>query len=195
MTAAGLVELVIGRIGRAHGLRGDVLVDVRTDDPDRRFYPGAVLTTDPAAAGPLTVARATRRGDRFVVGFEGVSDRHDAEALRGVVLLIDTAALPPLEDPNEFYDHELTGLVVVTMDGTVLGSVEDVLHLPGGDLLSVRRGDGAETLVPFVAKIVPTVDVAGGRVLVDPPAGLLQLATGAPEAAPRNGAPDERPEA
>lgn len=169
------MQLVVGRVGRAHGIRGDVSVDVRTDDPDRRFAPGVVLETDPPERGPLTVAGARWHSGRLLVHFEAVADRTAAEALRGILLVVDSASCPPVDEPDEWWDHDLEGLAVVGTDGTSLGEVAEILHPPGGDLLVVRRLDGTEALVPFVSEIVPEVDVAAGRVVVDPPEGLFDL--------------------
>jgi 16S rRNA processing protein RimM len=169
------VQLVVGRIGRAHGVKGEVAVEVRTDDPDSRFAIGSSLRTDPAERGPLTVVRSRPHSGRLLVLFEGVADRDAAESLRGTLLTVDSADSRPLDDPDEFYDHELMGLEVVTLDGSPVGEVTDVLHPPGPDLLVVGREDGGEVLVPFVRDIVPTVDVPAGRLVVDPPPGLLDL--------------------
>lgn len=166
------MQLVVGRIGRPHGVRGEVAVEVRTDDPGERFAPGAVLQTDPAERGPLTVARTRRHADRLLITFDGVKDRDAADDLRGTYLVIDSAELPELADPDEFHDHELVGLAVLTADGARVGVVDDVTHL-GQDVLVVRRDDGAEALVPFVREIVPEVDVAAGRLVITPPPGLV----------------------
>ena len=180
------MQLVVGRIGKAHGVKGEVAVEVRTDDPDARFAAGTRLSTEPPGRGPLTVVRTRPHSGRLLVVFEGVTDRTAAEALRGTLLTVDSADSAPLDDPDEFYDHELLGLAVVTVDGQEVGEVVDVLHPPGPDLIVVRLGDGSgvpaddsagrEALVPFVRAIVPSVDVPGGRLVVDPPAGLLDLA-------------------
>jgi 16S rRNA processing protein RimM len=169
------VQLVVGRIGRAHGIRGDVFVDVRTDDPETRFAAGSVLATDPAELGPLTVAEARNHSGKLVVSFEGFADRTAAETLRGVRLVIDSADLPPIEDPDEFHDHELVDLAVVLADGTPLGTVTEVIHGPAGDLLAVARAEGGEALIPFIREFVPEIDVTGGRIVVTPPEGLLDL--------------------
>jgi 16S rRNA processing protein RimM len=166
--------LVVGRIGRAHGIRGKVLVALRTDDPDTRFAPGIVLVTDPEERGPLTVVAARRHSGRYVVAFDGVTDRAAAAALTGTALVVDSADLPPTGDPDEFHDAQLLGLRVRSIDGDDIGELADVLHGPGGDLLVIRVED-REVLVPFVREMVPTVDVPGGLVIIDPPEGLLQL--------------------
>ncbi|MCY9787824.1 ribosome maturation factor RimM [Nocardiopsis sp. EMB25] len=169
------MQLVVGRIGRAHGVRGDVAVDVRTDDPAARFAVGSVLATDPAGTGPLRVAATRRHSGKLLVRFEGVKDRDAAEELRGTVLLVDSADIAPIDDPDEFHDHELIDLAVVTTDGDPVGRVEDVLH-HAQDVLVVATADGREVLVPFVSALVPEVDVAAGRLVIDPPDGLLDLA-------------------
>jgi 16S rRNA processing protein RimM len=171
------VQVVVGRIGRPHGIRGEVTVEVRTDSPELRFAPGSVLTTDPARLGPVTVAAARWHGGRLLLHVAGVRDRTGAEALRGAVLSADVGDDEVPEDPEEFYDHQLRGLTVVAVGpaADVVGVVEDVVHLPGQDLLSVRRDGGREVLVPFVAEIVTDIDVDAGRVTVDLPPGLLEL--------------------
>ena len=169
------MELVVGRIGRAHGIRGEVSVDVRTDDPDHRFAPGTVLATDPAGVGPLTVAAGRVHSGRLLLSFEGVSDRTGAEALRGTVLLAEVSADEVTGDPDEFFDHQLVGLAVQLADGSPIGEVAQMLHLPGQDVLAVDRPDGREVLIPFVAELVPEVDLAGRRIVVAPPDGLLEL--------------------
>lgn len=190
-----MVEVVVGRIGRPHGVRGEVTVEVRTDSPEERFAAGAVLTPDPAGPAPLVVDAARWHGGRLLVGFAGVTDRTSAERLRGLRLVVDVPAGQQPEDPEEFYDHQLVGLRAETVDGAEVGTVTEVLHLPGQELLAVRRADGRETLVPFVAEIVPEVDVAGGRLLLDPPAGLLDESDhpAAPPARPRSSGSPRHP--
>jgi 16S rRNA processing protein RimM len=166
--------VVVGRIGRPHGVRGEVTVEVRTDDPDLRFVPGAVLRTDPADRGPVTVTRAHWHGTTLLLSLEGVDSREAAEAVRNTELLVDVADLPEIEDPDSFYDHQLVGLAVRLPDGSVLGEVSAVRH-EAQDLLVVRRRGAGDVLVPFVAAIVPTVDLDGGFVEVEPPEGLLDL--------------------
>ena len=169
------MQLVVGRIARAHGIGGEVAVEVRTDSPDLRFAPGAVIETDPAERGPLTVERARWHSGRLLVAFAGVADRTTAESLRNTLLVADSASSPSVEGEDEYWDHQLVDLAVAAVDGSPLGTVAEVLHPPGGDLLVVRRPDGAELLIPFVRAIVPTVDLDAGRVVVDPPEGLLEL--------------------
>jgi 16S rRNA processing protein RimM len=170
--------VVVGRIGRPHGVRGEVTVEVRTDDPDLRFVPGAVFATDPPDRGPLTVAGRRWHREVLLLTVEGsaglVDSREAAEELRNTELLLDVAALPELDDPEDFYDHQLVALTARLTDESELGEVVAVRH-EGADLLVVRRADGGEVLIPFVAAIVPTVDLAGGFLVVDPPEGLLDL--------------------
>lgn len=169
------MQLTVARIGRAHGLRGEVALDVRTDDPAARLAAGAVLATEPADRGPLTVARTREQQGRWYVTFAEAPDRTAAEALRGVVLVVDVADDATTEDDDEdaWYPHELAGLRAEHVDGRLLGEVVGLEHLPAQDALVLREPDGARTLVPFVRAIVPVVDVAGGRVVLDPPGGLL----------------------
>lgn len=166
--------VVVGRIGRPHGVRGEVTVEVRTDDPDSRFVPGAVFATEPPSRGPLTVAGVHWHSGTLLLRIEGVADRTAAEELRNTELAVAVDDLPEIEDPDSFYDHQLVGLTARLVDGSELGEVTEVRH-EAQDLLVVRRSDDAETLVPFVTAIVPTVDVAGGYLVVDPPEGLLDL--------------------
>ncbi len=173
--------LVVGRIGKPQGIKGEVTVQVRTDDPDARFAPGAVLHTDPADRGPVTVTGARWQNGRLVVALEGVADGTAAEQLRETLLQVDARTLPPPEDEDEFHDHVLRGMAAVRTDGSALGEVVDVLHLPHGDVLVVQRSDGPELLVPFVKAMVPVVDVAARRLEVDPPEGLLDLTPDAGE--------------
>lgn len=168
-----MTRLAVGRIGRAHGVRGEVSVDVSTDDPGVRFAPGSSLATDRPGLGPLTVESVRPHSGRLLVRFAGVGDRTAAEALRGALLVVDASDIPPSADPDEFHDQQLIGLRAVTADGAEIGEVVDVEH-PGQDLLIIRRGDGGDALVPFVRALVPEVDVPGGRIVIDPPPGLLE---------------------
>ena len=168
------MQLVIGRIGRPHGVLGLVTVEVRTDDPQVRFAPGTALVTDPPERGPLVVTQARTHSGRLLLAFAGVDDRGAAEGLRGTLLVAEVDPHASPEDPEEFYDHQLIGLDVVGRGGARIGTVAEVLHLPGQDVLAVRRPAGPEVLVSFVAAIVPEVDLPGGRVVIDPPPGLVE---------------------
>jgi len=166
--------MVVGRIGKARGIKGHAFVMPFTDDPEVRFAVGSVLQTEPAAAGPLSIASFSMASGKVVLSFDGVEDRTAIEALRGVQLVIAREARPPLEDPDDFYTSDLIGLAARTVGGADLGAVADVIDIAGADYL-VLDVDGAEKLVPFVSAIVPTVDVGGGFVLIDPPDGLFEL--------------------
>ena len=166
------MQLTVARIGRAHGLRGEVALDLRTDSPEQRLAVGQVLATEPAAAGPLTVAGTRSQHGRWFASFREVPDRTAAEALQGVELVVDADVDP--DDEDAWYPHELRGLRAEHTDGRRIGTIDGLEHLPAHDVLVlVEDGSGARTLVPFVRAIVPVVDVAGGRVVLDPPAGLL----------------------
>lgn len=167
------MQLVVGRIGAPHGVRGEVAVEVRTDDPAARFAEGSVLSTEPAASGPLTVESRRWHKGRLLVRFAKVPHRTAAERLRGTMLVVDSTELPPSEVRDELNDHELLGLAVVTSAGHEFGITEDVLHLPGHDVLVVRSHAGTDVLVPFASAIVGEVDRAAGRIVADPPPGLL----------------------
>ncbi|MCP2262409.1 16S rRNA processing protein RimM [Streptoalloteichus tenebrarius] len=172
------MDVVVGRVAKAHGIRGELVVDVRTDSPEERFAVGSALGAHlrDGTSRTVTVAAARPHAGRLLVRFEGVTGRDAAEAMRGALLTVDTAALPPTEDPDEFYDHELEGLVAELEDGTTVGRVTEVVHGPAGELLVLAAPDGREILVPFVGEIVPEVDVAGGRLVLTPPPGLLDEA-------------------
>ncbi|MEE1786491.1 ribosome maturation factor RimM [Streptomyces sp. SP17BM10] len=167
------MQLVVGRIGRAHGIRGDVSVEVRTDEPELRLGPGAVVLTDPASAGPLTVESGRVHSGRLLLRFAGVKDRNAAEALRGTLLISEVDPDESPEDPEEYYDHQLIGLDVVLSDGTPVGELTEVVHLPYQDLLTVKKADGTEVLVPFVSQIVPIIDLENQRAVITPPGGLI----------------------
>ncbi|MET8873971.1 ribosome maturation factor RimM [Nocardia sp. NPDC004604] len=171
------MELVVGRVAKSHGVRGELVVEVRTDDPDARFAPGVRLRGRAARSNEVrefTVESAREHSGRLLVQLVGVSDRTAADALRGTLFVVDSADLPPSEDPDEYYDHELEGLTVQLTDGTVVGEVTEVLHSAAGELLSVRAADdGREILIPFVTAIVPTVSLTDHLVVIDPPEGLL----------------------
>ncbi|WP_415646172.1 ribosome maturation factor RimM [Stackebrandtia soli] len=167
--------LVVGRLTRPHGVRGDLICEVRTDEPEKRFTSGSVFVTDPEAAGPLTVAAARWYQGKMLLTIDGVSDRNGAEDLRGVLLCVDSADVDTPTDPDEFADHQLVGLSVVDVEGETIGVVARVDHSPAHDMLIVDRPGAGQALIPFIRQMVPTVDVDGGRIVVDPPQGLLDL--------------------
>jgi len=167
------MRVVVGRIGRPHGVRGVVTVEPRTDEPDRRFAPGAEFAVN-GSARLLVVERIHWHSGRLLLTFEGVHDRNAAEALRGVLLEIERPVDETPEDPEEFYDDALEGCQVELPDGQPVGQVREVVHLPGQDLLAVVRADETEVLVPFIQLFVPVVDVRARRIVIDPPDGLLE---------------------
>jgi 16S rRNA processing protein RimM len=175
------MSTVVARIGKPHGLRGEVTVQLHTDVPERRLAVGAVLATE-AEAGSGVPRALTVRSTRvhrgiWLVGFEEVPDRTGAESLRGTRLVIDGADEDPAAELDEdaFTEDELAGLAVVDTAGVVLGEVVGLDLGAAQDRLVVRLADGREALVPFVTAIVPTVDVEGGHVVLDAPPGLLDL--------------------
>jgi 16S rRNA processing protein RimM len=165
------MDHVVARIGRAHGLRGEVTVEVRTDVPEQRFVPGAVFATDPVERGPLTLAGVRDQGAVLLLAFEEVLDRTAAEALRGTLLIVTADAS---DEPDAWYEDELVGLRVEDTAGVLLGKLERLETGGAQDLLVVRPAiPGPLVRVPFVTALVPVVDVAGGRVVVDPPGGMF----------------------
>lgn len=172
------MDLVVGRVVKAHGVTGELTVDVRTDDPGGRFLPGATLRGRPSRGGverEYVIESMRPHGERLLVRLVGVGDRNSADALRGTVFLVDSADLPPIDDPDEFYDHQLEGMTVTTVAGHPVGTVAEVLHTAAGELLSVKDADGAEILVPFVSAIVTAVSLEDQTIQIDPPEGLLEL--------------------
>ena len=175
------MRLVVARIGRAHGLRGEVTVEVRTDVPEQRFTPGAQLHVcdgaryrELSSAGrptTLTVTSARDHNSVLLLTFAEIGDRTAAEAMRNAMLECDIR--DDSDEPDAWYDHQLVGLAVHDPAGVLLGEVVAVQHLPVQDLLVVRRPSGQERLVPFVQALVPEVDVSGGRIVVAAPVGLL----------------------
>jgi 16S rRNA processing protein RimM len=168
------VQVVVARIGRPHGVRGDVTVEPRTDEPNRRLATGAVLVTDSTSHPTLTVDTSRWHSGRLLLHFQEVSSRSEVEALRGTLLSVDVDPHERPADPDEFYDHQLVGLSVVLPDGSAVGVVSEVGH-GAQDLLIVARPEGGTVMVPFVTAIVPEVDLDARRVVIDPPVGLLDL--------------------
>ncbi len=173
-----MIEVVVGRVGRPHGIRGEVTIEVRTDEPGHRFADGAVLRAEPprGSASPLralSVAGSRWHRSTLLVRFDELPDRDTAEAARGILLFatVDVADSPA--DPDEFYAHQLVGLAAYDEQGTHLGEVSALVRGGAQDLLTVRTPDGREALVPFVKALVPEVDLAGGKVVVADRPGLV----------------------
>jgi 16S rRNA processing protein RimM len=173
------LELTVGRVAKPHGVAGEVIVEVRTDDPELRFAPGAVLRAKGTDHGErnYVVESVRPHGSRLLVRLAGVADRDAADALRGDWFVIDSADLPPIDEPDTYYDHQLEGLRVQTITGREIGIVAEVLHTAAGELLAVNRDQAGELLVPFVSAIVTSVSLDTGIVEIDPPDGLLELET------------------
>jgi 16S rRNA processing protein RimM len=164
------MKVTVARIGRAHGLKGDVALDVRTDVPLQRLVVGAVFDTQPPDAGPLTLTSVRQHGGRWVAGFAELSDRDAAEGARDVELEIEA---DESEEDGAWYVHELVGLSVVRPDGTLVGEVVDLLDMPAHDVLVVRQPSGFRAMIPFVEPFVPHVDAEARTVTITPPYGLL----------------------
>ena len=172
------MELLVGRVVKAHGITGEVVVEVRTDDPETRFAPGTRLRAKRSRGGDersVVIEGVREHGARLLVRLAGVADRDAADALRGSLFVVDSDELPPIDEPDTYYDHQLEGLRVRTAAGQEVGVVAEVLHTPAGELLAVKRETG-EVLVPFVSAIVTSVSLNDGTVEIDPPDGLLDLA-------------------
>ncbi|WP_460853206.1 ribosome maturation factor RimM [Nocardioides montaniterrae] len=171
------LEVVVGRIGKPHGIRGEVTVDVRSDEPDRRYADGATLMAQApkGSAFPhrtLTVTRTRWHQGVLLATFAELTDRNVAETARGVVLRATIAEDERPEDPEEFYDHQLIGLAAYDLDGTHLGEISGLTH-GAQDLLQIRTVDRRTALVPFVAALVPEVDLDAGRVVIADRPGLV----------------------
>jgi 16S rRNA processing protein RimM len=160
--------VILARVGRAHGLRGEVALDVRTDRPDLRFEVGAVFSTNAADAGSLTLSSYREAPNGTFATFDEIADRTAAEALRGTDLMAE-----PLEEPDAWYPSELKGLRVELPDGEPVGTVTGVVSLPAQDLLEIAQPGAGTALVPLVKALVPVVDTERGLIVIDPPAGLV----------------------
>jgi 16S rRNA processing protein RimM len=178
------LELTVGRVVKAHGIGGEVVVQIRTDDPAGRFAPGTTLRAKLSRSSKernVVVESAREHGGRLLVRLAGVADRDAADALRGAVFVVDSDDLPPIDEPDTYYDHQLEGLRVRTTSGQEIGVVAEVLHTAAGELLAVScapdGGDGEtrEVLVPFVSAIATLVSLDDGIIEIDPPEGLLDL--------------------
>ena len=168
------MELTIARIGKAHGLRGEVSLELRTDVPEERLAVGSTLDTKPSDRGPLTVARTRVANGRWYALFTQAQDRTAAEQLAGTELVVNVEAS---DEEDAWYEHELVGLKAELLDGTVVGKIVGLEHFPAQDALVLKETNGTRTYVPFLERFVPTVDIAGGRVVLTPPGGLLSTDT------------------
>ena len=178
------MELTVGRVVKAHGISGELVVEIRTDDPASRFSPGSTLRAKPSRGGEersCVIETVREHGGRLLVRLAGITDREAADGLRGMLFVVDSEDLPDIDEADTYYDHQLEGLRVHTVDGQRIGVVAEVLHTAAGELLAVRPDAGAagegkrEVLVPFVTAIVTSVSLDDGTVEIDPPEGLLDL--------------------
>jgi len=165
--------VIVGRIGRAHGIKGEVGIIVRTDEPDRRFADGAQLVTTTKPPRTLTVESTRWHSGKLLAKFVEAPDRTAAELLRNLELQAEIGEDERPEESDEYYDRELIGLAVRTTDGVEAGEVIDVIHLPSQDLLEIRRPAGNAVLVPLVEELVPEIDLDNKFVLVADRPGLL----------------------
>ena len=159
------MRLLVGRIGRAHGILGEATIEVRTDEPDRRFAIGATVQTD--SNGELKVISGRVHNGILLLGFEGITDRNSIEKLRNTLLYADVD-INESNDEDEYHVMQLIGCAAVLETGETFGEITDVINLPGQDLLAVMTPQG-EQLIPFVHQLVPTVDIANKKVVVIPP--------------------------
>ncbi len=177
--------ILVARIGKPHGLRGEVTVQLHTDAPQDRLAIGSDLQTDPAARGRLTVRSVRVHQGRYLLGFDGVEDREGAESLRDTKLFVlatsasgDLNAVDPDSssgDSEEYYEAELVGMSALSTSGEIVGAVTALHTRAAQDLLEITRTHGGVVLVPFVTQLVPVVDRGRREVVIDPPAGLIEI--------------------
>ena len=165
------MQLVVGRIGRAHGVSGEATIEVQTDDPDIRFQIGNKLTLDDGKQ--LTIRSSRWHNQILLLAFDGVTDRNQIEELRDQLISSDVD-LDSLA-PGEYHFQQLIGCEVFQQNGELIGAVDEIVKLPGQDLLSVNRA-GAQVLIPMVKQIIIEIDVSAKKIVVNPPEGLLDVA-------------------
>jgi 16S rRNA processing protein RimM len=164
------LQLVVGRIGRAHGVLGEATVQVQTDDPDVRFKVGAKLSLDNGK--DLTIRSARWHNQILLLAFDGIIDRNQIEELRDQMISaeVDITSL----SPGEYHYQQLLGCQVFLQNDELIGEVDEIVKLPGQDLLSVAK-NGKKVLIPMVKKIIISIDVSAKKIVVDPPEGLLDV--------------------
>ena len=165
------MQLVVGRIGRAHGVLGEATIEVQTDDPDIRFQVGNKLTLDNGRQ--LTIRSSRWHNQILLLAFDGVADRNQIEELRDQLISsdVDLGSLAP----GEYHFQQLIGCEVFQQNGELIGKVDEIVKLPGQDLLSVSRS-GAQVLIPMAKQIIIEIDVLAKKIVVNPPEGLLDVA-------------------
>ena len=177
ISKADQTQLRVGRLTKAHGLKGAIKLELYTDEPERRFVPGAVFTLQVPSGSPwhgktIELDELKWYNGHPVAFFKDVPDRTVAESLVKAILWVDHDPAEPSTDENAWYDHQLIGLSVLR-DGVAVGTVTAIDHFPAQDLLTVTT-PGGDVLVPFVTAIVPAVDIAAGTLTVTPPPGLFE---------------------
>lgn len=165
-------RVCMGVVGAPHGVRGAVRIKSFTDAPEAIANYGALEDESAERQFTLRVVSSAKGDGMVIAKLSGVTDRDRAEALRGLRLYAPRAALPPPAE-DEFYHADLVGLAVEREDGSELGKIIAVHDFGAGDVIEIERTEGQRVLVPFTRAVVPVVDIAGGRVVIDPPAGLF----------------------
>lgn len=160
------MRLLVGRIGRAHGILGEATIEVRSDEPEKRFALGAQLYSD--EHGLLTITSGRVHNGILLLGFTGFTDRNQIEKLRNTLLYAEVDIDEAGEDTNDYHVLQLIGCSAYLESGELFGEVTDVINLPGQDLLAIKTPTH-ESLVPFVHQLVPIVDVKAKRLVVIPP--------------------------
>jgi 16S rRNA processing protein RimM len=160
------MRLLVGRIGRAHGILGEATVEVRTDMPEARFAIGARVQTD--TSGELTVTSYRIHNGILLLGFAAIHDRNEIEKLRDTLMYCEVNIDEPSEYEDDYHVMQLIGCKAFLESGEEFGTISDVVNLPGQDLLAIDTTDG-EVLIPFVHQLVPVVDIKNRRMTVIPP--------------------------
>ena len=165
------MQLVVGRIGRAHGVLGEATIEVRTDEPEQRFIVGGKLTT--SSGRELTIKSTRWHNQILLLSFEGINDRDQIETLKDELISsnVDFSNLAP----GEYHYQQLLGAQVFLQNGELVGNVTDIVALPGQDLLAVDYL-GREVLIPMVRAIITNIDIANKKIEINPPEGLLDVA-------------------
>lgn len=165
------MQLVVGRIGRAHGVLGEATIEVRTDVPEQRFIVGGKLTT--SSGQELTIKSARWHNQILLLSFEGISDRDQIESLKDELISseVDFSNLAP----GEYHYQQLLGAKVFLQNGELVGNVTEIVALPGQDLLAVDHL-GREVLIPMVKAIITNIDITNKKIEINPPEGLLDVA-------------------
>ena len=165
---------MVGRIGRAHGILGEATIEVRTDLPQERFFVGNSFAADPPEHGPLTIETVRYNNGTLLLKFKECADRTRVETLRDTLLLAEVDVTPDSSQVDDYHVQQLIGLSVIDIRAKQVGILEDVLNLPGQDLLVIRH-ENKEILLPFVLDFVPVVDLEKRSITITPPSGLFHV--------------------